>query len=276
MRKINKNFIKRKIYKVLPRKFKLKLLRSLLPEFELDLEDIVFRCAETYEDYLSAFNLVYNVFVKTGYVRRSTVPFRLSPHHCNEDSRVFIGIHQDKNIKKLIYSISIFPDSENGLPMDTVFQKELAPLRSEGRFIVEAGHLAADPTYKMNNMNIPMLGNKMLHHYVFDHLQADDLVITIHPKHRWIYEDLLFFEKIGEVNEYAYANNNPALAMRLDLRTVEKKYEKAYNNSRKKKNLYHFFFLEKSNSIILENQFSTVDKSMLTKPGVPIFETIKN
>ena len=263
MKKINKNFIKRKIYKILPQKIRLKLMRFLLPAIELNLENIVFRTAVTPQDYLSAFNLVYKVFVKTGYTRPTTTPFRLAPQHCNSDSRIFIGTYKDGDIEKLAYSISIFPDSDNGLPMDMVFKKELDQLRSEGRFLVEAGHLAANPSYKMNTMNIPMLGNKILHQYASKHLDADDIIIAIHPKHRWFYEDFLLFEKIGEIKEYAYANNNPAVAMRLNLRTAEKNYQKAYKNILKKNNLYHFFFTAKSTSIILEDQYFSIEKKLL-------------
>ncbi len=268
MKKINRNFFKRKIYKILPEKIKLKFLRYLLPEIKLNLDDIVFKTAITPEDYLSAFNLVYKVFVKTGYTSPSKTPFRIAPQHCNSDSRIFIGTHKDGDIEKLIYSISIFPDSDNGLPMDMVFKKELDLLRSKGRFIVESGHLAADPSYKMNTMNIPMLGNKMLHQYASKHLNADDIVIAIHPKHQWIYEDFLLFEKIGEIKEYSYANNNPALAMRLDLRTAKKKYKKAYKNMNKRNNLYHFFFTANSNSIILLDQYFPIEDKLL--------ETLKN
>ncbi|MBU2454046.1 MAG: N-acyl-L-homoserine lactone synthetase, partial [Proteobacteria bacterium] len=253
----------RKIYKILPTNIRLRLLSHLLPEIKLDLKNIAFRTAVTPEDYLSAFNLVYKVFVKTGYTRPSTTPFRLAPQHCNNGSRIFIGIHKDGNTEKLVYSISIFPDSDTGLPMDMVFKNELDLLRSEGRFIVEAGHLAADASYKKNDMNVPMLGNKILHQYASKHLNADDIVIAIHPKHRWFYEDLLLFKKIGEIKEYAYANNNPALAMRLDLRTMKENYENTYRNVLKKNNLYHFFFTAKSNSIILEDQSFSIEKRLL-------------
>jgi len=263
MKKINKNLIKRKIYKILPEKIRLKLLSRLLPAIELDLDDFVFRTAVTPEDYLLAFHLVYKAFVETGFIKPSTTPFRLATQHSNKDSRVFIGLHKNGNIEKPIYSVSIFPDSSEGLPMDMVFQKELDILRSKGRFIVEAGHLAADSSYKMNTMNIPMLGNKIFFQYASKHLDADDIVITVHPKYRWIYEDLLLFEKIGETKEYAYVNNNPAVAMRLDLRTAENNYKKAFKNVTKKNNLHHFFFTGKSKSIILPDDHFKIGKKLL-------------
>ncbi len=264
MRKISLNFIKRKIYKALPGKIRLRLLRFFLPELKLELDHIFFRTAVTPQDYLASFNLVYRVFVRTGFTRPGPTPFRIAPQHCNADSRIFVGFHSEGDEEKLIYSISIFPDSTvNGLPMDTVFNKELDTLRAQGRFLVEAGHLAADPSYKMNNMTIPMLGNKIMHQYVSRHLDADDIVMTIHPKYRWIYEDFLLFEKIGEIEAYDYANGNPALAMRLDLRKVEDKYRKAYKNVSSRNNLYHFFFTRESASILLPAGPSRIQKKLL-------------
>ena len=264
MKKIGLNFIKRKIYKALPGKVRLRLLRFFLPELKLEPNHIVFRTALTPQDYLASFNLVYRVFVRTGFTQPGPTPFRLAPQHCNADSRIFIGFQTEGDEEKLIYSISIFPDSiENGLPMDMVFKKELDLLRSRGRFLVEAGHLAADPSYKMNNMTIPMLGNKIMHQYVSRHLHADDIVMTIHPKYRWIYEDFLLFEKIGEIGVYDYANGNPAIAMRLDLRKAEDKYRKAYKNVSSRNNLYQFFFIQKSSSIILPDDPNRIQKGLL-------------
>lgn len=264
MKKLSLNFIKRKIYKALPGRLRLRLLRYLIPELKLEIDNIIFRTAVTPEDYLSSFNLVYRVFVKTGFTQPGPTPFRLALQHCNASSRIFIGLLKDEDVEKLIYSISIFPDSsENGLPMDMVFKNELDVLRSQGRFLVEAGHLAADPMYKMNNMTIPMLGNKILYQYASRHLDADDIVITIHPKYRWFYEDFLLFEKLGEIEAYSYANGNPALAMRLDLRIMKNNYLKAYKNFSSRNNLYDFFFTLASASILLPDEYNTIEKRLL-------------
>ena len=263
MHRINKNFIKRKIYKCLPQKIRLRLFSYLLPDIEPNLKNFMFRTATSPEDYLAAFNLVYKIFLKTGYIKASPTPFRLAPQHCNENSRVFIGLHNEKSIEKLVYSISIFPDSIDGLPMDMVFRKELDELRKQGRFLVEAGHLAADSSYKMNTMNVPMLGNKILHQYAHKHLRADDIVIAVHPKYQWFYEELLLFEKLSEIESYAYANNNPAVAMRLDLKTMKTRYKKAYKNIALNKSMYHFFFKAHSTSIFLPDEHTHVEKRLL-------------
>jgi hypothetical protein len=227
----------------------------------LELDNIIFRTAATPEDYLAAFNLVYKVFVRTGYTKPGPTPFRLAPQHCHPDSRIFVGMCKDSG--KIIYSVSIFPDSDKGLPMDMEFREQLDALRSQGRFIVEAGHLAADPEFKMNTMNIPMLGNKILYQYATQYLGADDIVITTHPRHCWVYEDLLLFERIGQISSYSYANDNPAVALRLDLRTMKKRYARAYSGTVRKNNLYHFFCTEKSASIILSDDSFVIEKQLL-------------
>ncbi len=263
MHKINKNLIKRRIYKLLPKKIRFSLFNYLLPELKPELDGFIFRTAISPEDYLSAFNLVYNMFLKARFIKPGPTPFRLAPQHCNENSRVFIGLHKENEIEKLVYSISIFPDSSTGLPMDTVFEKELNRLRAKGRFLVEAGHLAADSACKLNTMHVPMLGNKILHQYASQHLNADDIVIAIHPKFQWFYEDLLMFEKLGEIGKYGYANDNPAVAMRLDLRTMKDRYKKAYKKIELNKSMHHFFFNIQSSSIFLPDEHINVEKKML-------------
>ena len=96
-----------------------------------------------------------------------------------------------------------------------------------------------------------MLGNRIIHQYATQFLDLDDLAIAVHPKHKWIYEDLLLFQKIGAVSKYSYVKNHPAIAMRLDLRSIEKKYKKAYGAKPIEKDLHHFFFSANSDSIDL-------------------------
>ncbi|MDA3789578.1 MAG: cyclic nucleotide-binding domain-containing protein [Desulfobacula sp.] len=110
------------------------------------------------------------------------------------------------------------------------------------------------PSFRKRDMNIPMLGNRIMHQYATQHLDIDDLVITVHPKYLWVYEDVLLFEKIGAMREYSYVKNNPAVALRLDLRTAEKKYKKIYGAEPLEKDLHHFFFSAQSDSIDLSSE----------------------
>jgi hypothetical protein len=87
--------------------------------------------------------------------------------------------------------------------------------------------------------------------YALNTIRADDLLITVHPKYLKIYEDILLFEKIGQIPSFSYVNNNPAVALRLNLNIVRERCQEIYGKMPKKRNLYHFFFESGSTPIDL-------------------------
>lgn len=232
--------------------------QNRIPAMNSNLDHIVFRCADTLDDYIKAFRLLHDVFVQSGYIEPTPSALRITPYHGDPNCKVFLGMCQIERQEIPLYTISVFPDSEKGkgLPMDQAFKKELDILRSEGRKIVEVGALASDPRHRKHDMIIPMYGNKMVIRYAMDYLMADDIVITVHPKYQWVYEEIIFFKKIGQLSQYAYVKNNPAVAMRLDLRKIEENFRLVYGNMPKEKNLYNFFFKESSPCIMFPKKTS--------------------
>lgn len=249
---------KKKAVRKLPSILRRKIVRSQMPGMQLDLEGILFKPAESIDDYMKCFSLLHDVYVQAGYTEPTDTALRIVPHHFNALSKVFIGSYIMQNSHRMpVYTVSLFPDSAAGLPMDEAFNAQLNALRRQGRKIAEAGCLASNPRFRMQNMNIPMLGNRVVFEYATKYLDVDDLVITIHPKHLWVYQDLLLFEKIGEINAYSYVKNNPAVAMKLNLRAAREKYKKTYSRFPAEKNLHYFFFKGRSCSIDLEGEGQT-------------------
>ena len=245
-------YMKKRLIRKLPKPIRGRIIRSSLPDFRLNLEGILFRPAVTTDDYIKAFRLLHDVYVEAGYIDPSPSALRIVPQHSHPASRVFLGCFSKNNSRRAtVYTSSLFPDSSAGLPMDTAFKNELDILRAQGRGIAEVGCMAADPAYKKEDMNIPMLGNRIVHQYATRYLKADDLVITVHPRYQWVYEDVLLFEKIGAVRAYPYVRGNPAVALRLDLKTARERYKKCYNRMRCEKNLYRYFFCDECSSIVL-------------------------
>jgi len=236
----------------LPTDFRKRVIRRTLPEFQTNLDNITFCEATSIENYMSCFRLLHDVYVAAGFIQPSFPPLRIIPHHSDPESRVFMACLTDKQDEnRPIYTASIFPDNEKGLPMDTGFKRQVDELRNQGRRLVEIGCLASDPIYRKGNKNIPMLGNRMLLSYAMNTIGADDLLITTHPKYLKIYEDILLFEKIGEISSFSYVNNNPAVALRINLQTAPQRLKEIYGKMPKEKNLYHFFFESGSTSIDL-------------------------
>lgn len=233
----------------LPEDLRKKIIRNNLPGFKLNQDDLIFRPAETLDDYIKSFRLVHDVYVESGYIDPSPTALRLVPQHSNPETKVFLGCTNCNNVRTPVYTVSLFPDSAAGLPMDNCFKKEIDRLRNIGRRVAEVGCLASNPDFRKQDMNIPMLGNRIVHQYATRYLNIDDLVITVHPKYRWVYEDVLLFEKLGSVSEYAYVKNHPAIAMRINLHDMEEKYKRIYSNFPLPKNLHRFFFEEECVSI---------------------------
>nr|WP_320191059.1 N-acyl-L-homoserine lactone synthetase [uncultured Desulfobacter sp.] len=227
----------------LPGNFRKKIIRGGLPDFQTSLEDVTFQQVFRAEDYMSCFKLVYDVYLEAGFIKPSSLPYRIIKHHSDPQTMVFMGCLADEQAEhRPIYTASMFADNELGLPMDEGFEREVNKLRKKKRRIVEVGCLASDPTYRKGNKNVPMIMNRFIYNHAIEVLHADDLLITVHPKYLKIYEDILLFEKIGELSEYPYVEDNPAVALRLNLRTASEKFRKAYGNKPIGKNLYHFFF----------------------------------
>jgi hypothetical protein len=248
-------YIKNQLLNKLPWGIRGKIVRSKLPAFSLHLEDIIFRPAISIDDHIKCFRLLHDVYVQAGYTEPSETALRIIPQHSNSVSKVFLGCHTNGDSQRIpVYTISLFPDSDDGVPMDAGFKSQLDDLRNQGRSIAEVGCLTSNPSFRRSDMNIPMLGNRIIHQYATRYLDLDDLVITVHPKYLWVYEDILLFERIGFIKEYAYVKNNPAVALRLDLRHMEKNYKKAYAAAPLEKDLHHFFFSAQSDSIDLSSE----------------------
>jgi len=274
---MNLKKFKKQLVRKLPKWIRTRVVRHHFPPVSLNLDHIVFKPAETFDEYIKSFRLVHDVYVDAGYIEPSSSALRIIPHHSHKDSRVFLGMYCNGDQEIPIYSLSIFPDSkEEGLPMDLAFKDELDKLRAQSRFLAEAGCLASEPLFRKNDMNIPMLGNRIMQLYARKHLDADDLVITVHPKFQWIYEDILMFEKLGEIKEYAYVKNNPAVAMRLNLRTFEQRYRQVYGAKPMEKNLHHFFFKGESESTYLPSKESVESRELFNTLLLYYLSTSKN
>lgn len=247
------NLLSNSIFSCLLFPVRKRTLRAAMPALQTNLDGIVFRQACSVDDYTQCFKLLHDVYVHAGFTKPSGIPLRIIPHHYNPESRVFLGCVTDPQDSSMpVYTASLFPDNpNNGLPMDIGFRKQVDALRAKGRKIAEVGCLASHPAHRKGDRNIPMLGNRMILSYAVKKLGVDDLLITVHPKYLKIYEDILLFEKIGQISSYSYVNGNPAVALKLNLNTLAKRLKQVYGHRPIQKNLYHFFIESESTSIDL-------------------------
>lgn len=237
-----------KLLRVLPSAVSGPLIRRRCRIESQHVEGMVFKIAETRDELEAAYRLVHDVYVQEGYSDTEASGMRINLRYALPTTTTFIGIHQGK----VVITMTLVGDSPLGVPMDAIFSRELYRLRTQGRFIAEVSALASDPSYRRGTQALALFSNKIMWLYAIRNLKVDDLVIAVNPKHRWVYQTLILFEPISSgVKSYHYVKDAPAVAMRLDLRTVKARLERAYRGLPPGVNLHHFFVNEQSPQIEL-------------------------
>lgn len=169
----------------------------------------------------SAFALIYKEYVAKKYCPEHASKMHYSYHSMLPDSRTFI-IEKDN---EMIGTISLIPDSNAGLPLDSIFGEELGRLRKPGHLLAEVSLLALKhdnfqkKTFSLTDFQ-KLTSSFRLFKTMFDYARAvggvTDFVIGMHPKHKDLY-NYLNFNAIGPVKSYPGAEGKPALLMHLDI-----------------------------------------------------------
>jgi hypothetical protein len=218
-------------------------------------DDLVFKIAETKSELEQAFRLVHDAYIREGYIHPHPSGIRVNLMNALPTTTTFVGIYKDR----VIATISIYPDSDLGMPLDTLYQQEIDQLRQQKRRLAEVGILASEPNFRSLGCSIPLMLNKMMYLYASQYLKLDDLVITVNPKHRHFYVNILLFEAIGAIKSYSNVNNNPAILLKFDLNVAEERFYNVYQNQPEHKNLYHFFCTQLHECIHLPTKLAPVN-----------------
>mgnify|MGYP006295915513 CR=1 FL=1 len=206
-----------------------------------------FRIARDIPDLEEAYRLVHNEYVRCGYMDPSDTGMRFSLHNFLSETTTFIGTFEGR----LALTITIFQDTELGLPMDAIYKRKIDRLRAAGRKVAEVGALATHPDFRNGNQNLPLYGDKIAYSYARDNLGIEDLVLAINPKHEWIYKHILLLDKIGGRKRYDYVKGADAVGYRMDLSKFENNLQKRYSTLPRESNLHAFFVYQHCENIEL-------------------------
>jgi hypothetical protein len=115
---------------------------------------------------------------------------------------------------QVVSTLTAMHDTPAGLPLDSVYPRELDGLRGEGRRLMEVG-LLADRRASLARF-IAALQHLMRFPYYFGkHAQAD-ILCGVHPHHAGFYQKQLGFEALGEVKAYASVNDHLVVLLRMN------------------------------------------------------------
>jgi hypothetical protein len=176
----------------------------------MSVDGVTYRIASCRKEREDAFRLIHDVYCKSGLMEPNRAGMRVMPYHLLPTTDLFLAYHGGH----LIYTMTLISDEQRGMPLDQVFEAEVATLRSgSGAYLAEVSCLACRAGYF----------NRRRMFNVFVHLAAllvqsarengnESLLIACSPRHARFYRDFLGFSQIGDERLYAPVLCKPAVA----------------------------------------------------------------
>jgi len=189
------------------------------------------------EDMVEAFQLIYENYRRMGYVRQHSSKMRVTWWDALPDAVRIIARQQGR----IVGTLGLIPDSEAGLPADTVAPSQLEALRERGRVMCEVCGvaMAREPHNMWWVMRMFRYGLRLL----LDHRDVTDLVLTVDARHVIFYECVMCCKPLGPARRSSVLNGALVVPMRLDLTTLEETYRELYEG-KATRDLHHYFFGE--------------------------------
>lgn len=175
-----------------------------------DTKGAIIERACSAQDLRTAYRLVHDVYVSTGFIHPDPAGIRLRLFETSPDTATFVA----KIDGRVVGVLSVVADSPDfGLPSDTAFRAELDRLRSEGLRMCELTNQVVAPEYRKSAIATELMRCAIAHGMKAGFHQA---VAAVSPSHDGFYQ-LLGFHNIGSVRSYSEEIYDPVVAMAMDL-----------------------------------------------------------
>lgn len=225
-----------RVFKLLPRWLRERLIRSMIAIRPDEVRDITVQVASTVGDLEAAAAILHDAYVARGYTAPHESGVRVTPHLILPTTTTFVAKHEGR----VIATMSLILDGPLGLPVEAVYGEEVVALRSEGRRLAEVGALCVAKGYRRRGITV--LLNKLMWRCAAELLRVDDLLIAIHPEAEDIYRGVLAFHRIGPRRAYPGLNKSAiGVLMRLALPTAVALHRKTFGTRKSLSNPYHVF-----------------------------------
>lgn len=218
------------------RRRSVRLRRSAMLRAKLDeIDRPNIKIAETREELAQSFALVYREYLASGYIR--------TPHPSEMQLNIYnflptTCVYVFRSYLTVISTLTQIFDSELfGLPMDALYRPELDALRAKGRKITELSALATPKETRWCNLMV-FLSKTMFEYSRLT--KVHDICIMVNPKHVNFYKTMFLFDDFGPERFYEGVGA-PAVALRIDMDTIEDKLMEKYKDFDVDGNLHAFF-----------------------------------
>lgn len=175
-------------------------------------DEVLLQSPKSFNQICQAFRLAYLSYLKAGLVEPNEIQMRYSILQLLPTSWTMVAMVDER----VVSTGTIVANSLAGLPMGSLFHKQIEDLCSKGRFIAEATLFASEGGPGFSNFKIAL---KLLHEGIRGAYfgGADDLFSVVHPRHVPFYVQQLGFEVLSETDACGHVCNNPGVLLHLDL-----------------------------------------------------------
>ncbi len=237
------------------------------------LKAVKYKLADSRDELEAAYRLVYQRYCAKGYIPAHwNSDIWVTPYCALPSTYVFIAKLSDK----VIGTISVFQDSDIGLPADIIWKEELDSLRSEKKMLCEIGMLACDKSIGSDENPLKHMGSfimvlcmfKSIFELAKTMLSEAEWFITVNPAHMHFYQIIGFNPVSKSAVDYSVLTNAPAVVLKANFNDVRKVIEK--------KAFLRKIFLSSSIDLDLSKKYlwSEKDIDYFFKQKTPLWETL--
>ena len=187
-------------------------------------DDIEYKIAATRTEREEAFRLVYRAYFNAGLGEPNSYKMRVTPYHLLPTTEVFVARYQEHTI----CTITLVVDGELGLPMQGIYDAEVAERREHGFRLGEVSCLADRRSEHRRSFPVFLRLCRFTAQYAW-RSGLHQLLVAVHPRHAKFYRRFMDFRTIGEERTYPSVRNHPAVALELDLVRLHRERSEAYH-----------------------------------------------
>ncbi|MCB0386338.1 MAG: hypothetical protein KDD43_13175, partial [Bdellovibrionales bacterium] len=201
-------------------------------------KEMVFKVAETRDEFEQALGLVYEAYLEQGLISSNQQAQRFTKYHAFPYSTVIVGKWKDE----VVATLMVIMDSPLGLPADAGW--DLEGIRGLGDRVAEISSLAIKRGWRRRRGFILMPLVKFLYEYAVKYAGVDHFVAITNQSARFFYRHILRFQDLDQRlagKSYQFVKTDRPWGMTLDLRRARKEFRRASVGKSDSRNIFRFF-----------------------------------
>lgn len=233
----NRRKLSRVLLGLMPERLRFALMRqnvSINPQWPS--ESLEIKIADCEEELASAYRLLHNSYVHSGFMNPDPTGMRVLPQHLLPQTTTIVAKWEGK----VIGTLSLIRDNPFGLPLEKIF--DISSRRFGARRLAEVSSLAVDPAYRgqINTALFPLF--RYVYQYARDCFGIDEFVIAVNPSMVDLYLGFMCFEKLSaSTRSYDFVKGAPAVGMYLDFDAAIEKWKKTFGHRPADKNFLKYW-----------------------------------